>query len=147
LNVQDIVDKINEIIQKVSAYRHSVNLQTEIKYPSVPLYWNYRPEIYEGEITPPIEEISIEIIEHVKLKDDGVEIVGEYIIRSLDESMSISDEQIVEIPQQSEQTEAVSLSDEVTVEVTEPYELVFTEKWTTGEPPAMNKVYTEEWSS
>ena len=34
LNVSDVIKKINEIIQKVSAYRHSVNLQTEISYPA-----------------------------------------------------------------------------------------------------------------
>ena len=146
LNVQDIIQKLDEIIQKVSAYRHSVNLQTEVKYPSVPLYWNYRPETYEGEITPPVEEISIEVVEHVRLKDDGVLISGEYIIKGFDESVQLSDEQIVETPAQSEQSESISVGDEVTVEVFEPYELVFTEQWSTGEPPAMEHVFTEEWS-
>jgi len=43
LDLSEIQQKIDEIMQKVSAYRHSVDLQSEISLPSVPLYEHIVP--------------------------------------------------------------------------------------------------------
>ena len=43
LDLSEIQQKIDEIMQKVSAYRHSINLQSEISLPSVPLYQHIVP--------------------------------------------------------------------------------------------------------
>ena len=146
LDVTDVLSKIDEILQKVSAYRHSVNLQTEITYPSVPLYWHYRPESYPGELAPPVVQIEKETVDKVTLSDDVTIVVGEIKIKALDEQVSLSDETTTVLVMREAFEEQVSLSDEVSVEVVPKEQMLFREEWNAQTPPSMYQVYREEWS-
>jgi len=146
VDVSGILEKLDEIMTKVTAYRKSVELKTDLVKPTSATYFYYRPPTYPGELAPPVEKIEREVVEKVTLSDDVTIVVGEIKIKALDEQVNLSDETTTVLIAKQSLEEQVGVSDEVSVEVVPKEQALFTEEWNAQTPPTMYQVYREEWS-
>jgi len=111
LDLSEIRQKIDEIMQKVSAYRHSVNLQSEITLPSVPLYQHITPTVVPSERVT--DKVTI---------GEQVEVIAPSLTRasegvSVGEQVSISTYTAVPIKSSFEVETVIFENSDVTVEV------------------------------